>query len=149
MRRYLTAVAVGAVLLVGSACGTDSEPEDSPTDIACSEYNRLINERSQSYGEEMGAVGQAVAAGDEDRKETAIAVVQELFQTTAEGLRAIDTDGLTDEFVTALSDAADGLDSVAGQIETYEDVAAADGLMSESQFATAGAKISELCAAEG
>lgn len=148
MRRYLALAALGAALLAGSACGTDDDSPAPDVAAACEEYHRLINQRSELYGNEMGAVGQAEAAGDEGRKDTAVTVVKELFLTTADGLRE-QSNAVTsnEELATALAQAADGLDDVANQIETYDDVVAADRLMSESTFAQAGARVSEICAA--
>lgn len=147
MRRYLATAVLGAALLVGSGCGTDDDSLAQDVAAACDEYHRLLNQRSELYGNEMGAVGQAVAAGDEGRKDTAVTVIKELFLTTADGLReqseAVTSDS---ELATALGEAADGLDDVASQIETYDDVVAADELMSESGFAAAGAQVSEICA---
>ncbi len=147
MRRYLATVALGAVLLVGSGCGTDDDSPAQDVAAACDEYHRLINQRSELYGNEMGAVGQAVAAGDEARKDTAVTVVKELFLSTADGLRE-QAEAVTsnEELAAALSEAADGLDDVANQIETYDDVVAADKMMSESAFAEAGAQVSKICA---
>ena len=147
MRRYLALAALGAALLVGSGCGTDDDSLAPDVAAACDEYHRLINQRSELYGDEMGAVGQASAAGDEGRKDTAVTVVKELFLTTADGLREQSGKVTSDEeLATALAEAADGLDDVANQIETYDDVVAADQLMSESAFAAAGARVSEICA---
>ncbi|QSB16074.1 hypothetical protein JQS43_07145 [Natronosporangium hydrolyticum] len=147
MRRPLLAVA-GAVILLASACGSDPGSLSSDDESACQEYYQVINAWSKDYGAEMGAVGQAVAAGDEDRQETAVAVVRELFADMAGDLRE-QSDGTDDqELAEALGEAADGLDEIAGQIETYDDVTAAPELMSNGQFAEAGQRVSDRCAEE-
>lgn len=146
MRRPL-AVAAGVVLLLAAACSSDQASLDAEDRAACSGYHELVNAWSTDYGAELGAVGQAAAAGDEGRQETAVAVVRELFTEAATEMRAEAEQTSHDELSEALSEAADGLDEIADQIETYDDVTAAPQMMSEGQFATAGEQVSALCAA--
>jgi hypothetical protein len=150
MRRTLIAgLAAGPLLLAGAAaCGGDSDDSPPAPDVvaACDEYQRLVNQWGVDYGAEVGAVAQAGAAGDEEREETAVAVVRELFQTTADGLREQSGSTSDEELSEALGEAADGLTDIAGQIETYDDVQAAPELMSEGQFAEGGERVSSLCA---
>lgn len=153
-RRHVTsggpamAVVVAAVAAgVLAACSTDPDPE-SQTGVreACQEYHQVLNQWSAGYGAELGAVGQAAAAGDERRQETAVVVVRELFTSTADQLR--DQAGQTahEELAGALAEAADGLTEIAGQIRTYDDVRNAPELMSSGQFAQAGGRVSAICA---
>jgi hypothetical protein len=145
MRRHLAAAALGGALaLAMSACGSDA-PNSADVDV-CNQYNNLISRWSTDYGAEMGAVGQADAAGDEQRRETAVPVVREMYQTMASDMRAQAGRATNDDLADALNDAADGLDEIAGQIETYEDVEAAPDMMSEGTFADAGQRVSEICA---
>lgn len=149
MRRILIAgLAAGSLLLAGTACGSDSpdDPPDPDVVEACNEYHRLVNQWSVDYGAEIGAVAQAAAAGDEAREETAVAVVRDLFQNTATGLREQSESTSDEELAEALGEAADGLTGIADQIETYDDVAAAPDLMADGQFAEGGARVSNLCA---
>lgn len=150
MRRTLIAgLAAGPLLLAGAAAcggGSDDAPPDPDVVAACDEYHRLVNQWGVDYGAEVGAVAQAAAAGDEEREETAVAVVRELFQTTADGLREQSGSSSDEELSEALGEAADGLTDIAGQIETYDDVAAAPELMAEGQFAEGGARVSTICA---
>jgi hypothetical protein len=148
MRRILIAsLAAGSVLLAGAACGGDPDAEPEPDVVeACNEYQRLINQWGVDYGAEVGAVAQAAAAGDEGREETAVAVVKELFQTTADGLREQSGSTSDGELAAALGEAAEGLTTIGDQIETYDDVAAAPDLMSEGPFAAGGERVSNLCA---
>ena len=50
------------------------------------------------------------------------------------------------EMADAMSQAADGLEEISGQIETYEDVTNAPEWMSSGEFAEGGERISNLCA---
>lgn len=146
MRRHLAAPALGvALLLAGTACGG---PDDAPdTDVvgACNGYNQLLNEWSTGYGAEMGAVGQASAAGDEARQETAVPVVRELFVTIAEGLREQAGATSHEELADALNQAADGLVEISEQIDSYEDVTAAPEMMSRGAFAEGGERVGDIC----
>jgi hypothetical protein len=145
MRRHLVAAALGGALALAlSACGSDAQ--DAADVDVCNQYNNLISRWSTDYGAEMGAVGQADAAGDEQRRETAVPVVRELYQSMASDMRAQAARATNEELADALNDAADGLDEIAGQIETYEDVEAAPDMMSEGTFADAGQRVSEICA---
>jgi hypothetical protein len=149
MRRTLIAgLAAGPLLLAGAAAcgGSDDSPPDPDVVAACDEYQRLVNQWSVDYGAEIGAVAQAGAAGDEEREDTAVAVVRELFQTTADGMREQSESTSDEELSEALGEAADGLTDIAGQIETYDDVAAAPELMADGQFAEGGERVSNLCA---
>lgn len=148
MPRLTTLTAAGAaLLLLGTACSGD--PDESPASElieACSQYNTVVNQWAIDYGAEIGAVEQAAAAGDEDRKQTSVAVVRELFITTADDLRT-QAEATTDrEMADAMSQAADGLEEISGQIETYEDVTNAPEWMSSGEFAEGGERISNLCA---
>lgn len=148
MRRVVTS-ALGAAVLLAGAAACSSPPagaEDPDAVAACAEYNRLVNQWSVDYGAEIAAVAQADAAGDEGREETAVQVVRELFESTSDQLRE-QADGTSDaELSEALTEAADGLAEIAGQIETYDDVRKAPDLMSDGQFASGGERVSDLCA---
>jgi hypothetical protein len=145
MRRHLVAAALGGALTLAlSACGSDAQ-NTADVDV-CNQYNNLISRWSTDYGNEMGAVGQADAAGDEQRRETAVPVVRGLYETMASDMRAQAARATNEELADALNDAADGLDEIAGEIETYEDVEAAPDMMSEGTFADAGQRVSEICA---
>lgn len=146
MRRPL--LAAGAVLLLITAgCGGDPDPLTAEDRAACQEFTQVINDWGVDYGAEMGAVGQAVAAGDEARQDTAVPVVRELFSASAERLRTGADRAEDEELAEALGQAADGLAEIADQIETYDDVTAAPELMSDGAFAAAGERVSTRCAA--
>lgn len=148
MHRLVALPAAGAfLLLLGAACSGDSgDPPASEVVEACTQYNTAVNQWAIDYGAEIGAVEEAAAAGDEERKETSVAVVRELFITTADGLRT-QAGAITDrELADAMTQAADGLAEIGGQIETYEDVTNAPDLMSSGQFAEGGERVSSLCA---
>jgi hypothetical protein len=148
MRRPLATVAVllatGLPLLTG-AC-TDRGGSPAGVRESCQEYTRLLNDWSAAYGAELGAVGQASAAGDHGRRDTAVPVVRELFLTTADGLAEQAGRTADRELAEALTEAAAGLREIAGQIETYRDVAGAPALMSDGRFAEAGERVSASCA---
>jgi len=148
MRRQLLAAVAGAGLLLGGAGCSGDSPAPLATDDreTCREYQRIINEWGSGYGAELGAVGQAVAAGDEARRQTAVAVVQRLFTDTAAQLQQQADQVSHVELGQALTEAADGLIEIAGQIETYDDVTAAPDLMATGGFAEGGARVSSLCA---
>lgn len=161
MRRRLARTAVpallGAVLLLGAACSgddpdpaPDQEQELSPDVVAaCDEFNRVINEWSQQYGAELGEVGEAEAEGDDEgeaREEEAVESVRELFQTSADDLRAQAGATSDAELAEGLTQAADGLVEIAEQIETFEDVEAAPDLMSTGELAEGGERVNEICA---
>lgn len=144
--RLAAALAAGAMLLTG-ACTTDQDrPAQAGVRESCQEYHRLINGWSVAYGAEMGAVGQAAAAGDQGRQDTAVAVVRELFVTTADGLRAEAGRTSDAELSDALAEAAAGLAEIAAQVETYEDVTGAPAMMSTGRFADGGERVSAICA---
>jgi hypothetical protein len=148
-RHHLTTILVaGAALLAVAACSEPETAEPPPSDVvqACNQYNNLVNKWSTDYGAEIGAVEAAVAAGDEARRETSVAVVRELFVTTANGLR--DQAGATSnaELAEAMTQAADGLASIADEIETYEDVRQAPEMMSSGAFAQGGQRVNTICA---
>jgi hypothetical protein len=143
----LFSAAGAALLLVATACSDD--PDDGPsseTVEACTQYNTVVNEWAISYGAEIGAVEEAAAAGDEERRETSVAVVRELFITTADDLRTQAGATSDQELAEAMTQAADGLAEIGGQIETYEDVTNAPEAMSSGQFAEGGERVSSLCA---
>jgi len=149
MRRRPLAVAVAALLTsagLAGGCGGADRPPDAGVQEACAEYTRLLNQWSVAYGAEMGAVGQAVAVGDERRQETAVPVVRELFLTTADDLREQAGRTADQELADSLTEAAEGLVEIAEQIETYDDVTGAPELMSSGRFATGGERVSEICA---
>lgn len=143
----MVVVSVVAAFGVLAACSTDPD-RGSPAGVreACQEYHQLLNQWSAGYGAELGAVGQATAAGDVARQETAVVVVRELFASTAEQLREQADRTAHEELGGALTDAADGLAEIAGQIRTYDDVTSAPELMSSGQFAAAGGRVSAICA---
>jgi hypothetical protein len=149
MRRHLnTIILAGAALLAVAACSEPETSEPPPADVveACNQYNLLINQWSTDYGAEIGAVEAAAAAGDEGRRETSVSVVRELFVSTANGLR--DQAGSTSdqELADAMTQAADGLQEIADQIETYEDVQAAPDMMSSGTFTEGGERVNTICA---
>jgi hypothetical protein len=153
MHRHLAtsalAAGLGAVLLVGSGCGSDSDPGSSlepDAQAACAEYSQIVNDWSRDYGAEVGAVGEAQAGGDEDRQEEAVETVRGLFQNAANDLRAQAGTVSDEELAGGLTEAADGLTEIAEQIETYDDVEAAPDLMAEGQFAAGGEKVNQICA---
>lgn len=147
MHRLATSVAGAALLLLAAACSNDSN-DGPPSELveACNQYNAAVNNWATDYGAEIGAVEQAVAAGDEQRKETSVAVVRELFTKTAESLRAQADLTPDEELAEAMTQAADGMAEIGGQIETYEDVTNAPDLMASGQFAEGGERVSSLCA---
>jgi hypothetical protein len=149
MRHHLTTIAVtGAALVAVAACSEPETAESPPADVveACNQYNNLVNQWSTDYGAEIGAVEAAAAAGDEARRETSVAVVRELFVSTANGMR--DQAGSTSdaELSGAMTQAADGLQEIADQIETYEDVQNAPEMMSTGTFADGGQRVNTICA---
>lgn len=149
MRRHLTTLAVaGAALVAVAACSEPETAEPLPADVveACNQYNTLINRWSTDYGAEIGAAEAAVAAGDNGRRETSVLVVQDLFNTTANGLR--EQAGITShaELSAAMTRAGDGMEEIAGQIETYEDVQQAPEMMSSGNFAEGGRQVNTICA---
>lgn len=148
MRRPILAAAAGAALLLtGAACGSDSdEALDPDSREVCQAYHQLVNNWSVDYGAEMGAVGQAAAAGDEERQETSVAVVRDLFATTASQMRSQADRTSHEELTDALNDAAEGLAAIASDIETYDDVTTAPEYMSSGDFAAAGGRVSSICA---
>jgi hypothetical protein len=147
MRRHLALTAAAFALLAAAACSSDPDDEPSADVVeACNQYHQLVNQWAIDYGAEIGAVEEAAAAGDEARKETAVAVVRDLFVTTADDLRAQAGNTSDEELATAMTDAADGLAEIADQIQTYEDVADAPEMMSSGQFADGGERVSNLCA---
>lgn len=149
MRRRPLALATAALITAVTGltgCSAEDRPPDADIQAACAEYTRLVNQWSVSYGAEMGAVGQAGAVGDRGRQETAVPVVRELFQTTADNLREQAGRTADQDLADALTEAAEGLVEIADQIETYEDVTAAPELMSSGRFAAGGARVSEICA---
>lgn len=149
MRRLATATAAGAALvLLATACsgGSDDGGQASEMADACAQYNTVVNQWAIDYGAEIGAVEEAAAAGDEARKETSVAVVRELFITTADDLRTQADATPNQELADAMTQAADGLAEISGQIEAYEDVTNAPEMMSSGQFAEGGERVSSLCA---
>jgi hypothetical protein len=149
MYRQLTTLVLGAVaLLAVAACSEPETADPPPADVveACNQYNNLVNQWSTDYGEEIGAVEAAAAAGDEARRETSVPVVRELFVTIANGLR--DQAGSTSdtELADAMNQAADGLQEIADRIETYEDVQSAPEMMSTGTFAEGGQRVNTICA---
>lgn len=152
MRRQFTITALGAVLLLGSACGSDppgTEPALSTEDqTACEGYNEVINNWGQKYGEEVGAVGAAAADGDDKVKEDAVTAVRDLFLVSAEDLLVEAKTAADEDLSASLQQASNGLFAIADQIETYEDVQAAPELMDEQDgdFAVGGEAVSEFCA---
>jgi hypothetical protein len=149
MHRPLTAAAavLAVVALLAGSCTRGADRSAGPGVLeACLEYHRLLNQWSAGYGAELGAVGQAVAAGDPRRRETAVAVVRELFTSAADGLREQAGRTADQELAGALTEAADGLAEIAGQIRSYDDVTGAPALMSSGRFARGGERVSEICA---
>jgi hypothetical protein len=147
MRRLATTAAGVALLLAAAACSSDSnDPPAADVVEACNAYNNVVNQWAIDYGAEIGAVEEAAAAGDEARKQTAVAVIRDLFTTTADNLREQAGTTSNTELADALTTSADGLVDIAGQIETYEDVANAPELMSTGQFAEGGEQVSSICA---
>jgi hypothetical protein len=149
-RRFRRLLAIAAALLAAAglagACGRDRDRSEAGFRESCEAYTRLVNQWSVSYGAEMGAVGQAGAAGDDSRQTTAVPVVRELFLTTAERLREQAGRTADQELAGALAEAAGGLAEIAGQIETYDDVTEAPALMSIGRFAAGGERVSQICA---
>lgn len=150
MRRHITTAALGAFLLLGSACGNDppgTEAALSDEDqAACEGYNEVINNWGQKYGEEVGAVGAAVADGDEKRQKEAVTAVRDLFLVSAEDLLVEAKTAADEELAANLQQAADGLSQIADQIKTYEDVESAPELMDTGDFAAGGEQVSAFCA---
>jgi len=148
MHRLATHTVAGAILLfMAAACSGDSDdPPASDVVEACNQYNTLVNQWAIDYGAEIGAVEEAAAAGDEERKETSVAVVRELFTTTADDLRTQAGTTSSQELADAMTQAADGLAEIGSQIVTYEDVASAPDRMSTGTFAEGGERVSSLCA---
>lgn len=150
MRRQFIITALGALLLLGSACGSDPPGTESALSsedqAACEGYNEVLNNWGHKYGEEVGAVGTAVADGDKKRKQEAVTAVRDLFLVSAEDLRVEAKTAADDELSANLQQAADGLLQIAEQIETYDDVEDAPELMDAGDFATGGAAVSEFCA---
>ena len=156
MRRRLATLSfllAGAAGLAGltAACTGDGDadldrPGAASVRESCADYTRLFNQWSVAYGAELGAVGQAAAAGDRQRQETAVPVVRELFLSTAEELRGQAGRAADQELAGALTEAADGLVEIAEQIETYDDVAEAPALMSTGRFEAGGERVSAICA---
>lgn len=155
MRRYLAtpalAAALGAVLLAGAGCGSDSDSGSSLDDdalAACQEYNNIINGWSSDYGTQLSTVGQAEADGSEDEqaREEAVAAVRELFESAAEGMRTQARNVDEPELAEGLAQAADGLEEIAGQIETYDDVINAPEMMASGEFADGGQRVNDICA---
>lgn len=155
MRRQITtATALGAVLLIGSACG--GEPPGTEAGLsdadqaACEGYNEVINNWGQKYGEEVGAVGAAMAEGDKDsnkeREQEAVTAVRDLFLVSAEDLLIEAKTAEDEELAANLQKAAEGLSAIAEQIETYEDVEKAPELMDTGDFAAGGEQVSTFCA---
>jgi hypothetical protein len=155
MRRHLATVSLllaGAAGLAGltAACTSDRDADPGRPAVSvresCADYTRLFNQWSVAYGAELGAVGQAAAAGDRQRQETAVPVVRELFLTTAEELHGQAGRAADQELAGALTEAADGLVEIAEQIETYDDVTEAPALMSTGRFEAGGERVSAICA---
>lgn len=146
--RRLALTAAGALLLLAAAACSDDQDGAPAADVveACNQYNNLVNQWAIDYGAEIGAVEEAAAAGDDARKETSVAVVRELFVSTADDLRAHAGATSDQDLADAMTQAADGLAEIGDQIETYEDVANAPELMSSGQFAEGGERVSSLCA---
>jgi hypothetical protein len=142
------AFAGAALLVAAAACSEPQTAEPPPADVveACNQYTLLVNKWSTDYGAEIGAVEAAAAAGDDARRETSVAVVRELFVSTANGLR--DQAGATSdpELAEAMTEAADGLQVIADDIETYEDVQNAPEMMSSGEFAEGGQRVNTICA---
>lgn len=146
MRRQLFAAVAGVALLwAGVGCGGGSTSLGPEARDACREYQRVLNEWGSGYGAELGAVGQAVAAGDQARQETAVEVVRQLYRDAAAQLREQAERASHGELTQALTGAADGLEELAAGIETYEDVTAAPERMSRGRFAERGERVSALC----
>lgn len=150
MRRQITITALGAVLLLGSACGGDPPGTESALSsedqAACEGYNEVINNWGQKYGEEVGAVGAAVADGDDKRKKEAVTAVRDLFLVSAEDLRVESKTAADEDLSANLQQAADGLLAIAEQINTYKDVESAPELMDDGDFAAGGEQVSAFCA---
>lgn len=148
MHRHLTIAVAGVALLAIAACSEPETAEPPPADVVevCNQYHTLVNNWSTDYGAEIGAVEAAAAAGDEARRETSVAVVRELFVSTANGLR--DQAGATSdtELAEAMTQAADGMQEIADGIETYEDVQNAPEMMSSGTFADGGRRVNTICA---
>jgi hypothetical protein len=149
MRRHLAALVIaGSAALALAACSEPETAEPPPADVveACNQYNNLVNQWSTDYGAEIGAVEAAVAAGDEARRETSVAVVRELFVSISNGLREQAGSTSDSELSSAMTRAADGLAEIADQIETYEDVQEAPEMMSSGDFAEGGRQVNTICA---
>lgn len=154
MRRHITTAAVGAVLLLASACGGDPPGTESALSdadqAACEGYHEIINNWGQKYGEEVGAVGAAVAEGDKDsnqeREEEAVTTVRDLFLVSAEDLLIEAKTAADEELAASLQQAAEGMSAIAEQIETYDDVEKAPELMDSGDFAAGGEQVSAFCA---
>jgi hypothetical protein len=153
MRRYIAAVAVGAALAL-AGCGSDT-PEGGDTSPggevsaeanACARFTELSNEWAPQYGSEIAAALSAEAAGDEDRKDTAVLIVKQLYADWAGGLRTEAGAVSEAELSGALNRMADGIDEIADGIETFEDVQASPQLLEEGAVAEAGTEIAQLCA---
>ncbi|HEY8471435.1 MAG TPA: hypothetical protein VIL37_02230 [Natronosporangium sp.] len=144
----LATTAAGAVLLLltAAACSDSNDGPAAEVVDACNQYNNVVNQWAIDYGAEIGAVEAAVAAGDEDRRETSVQVVRELFTKTADSLRAHADNTSNQELADAMADAADGLVEIGSQIETYEDVTNAPEMMRSGQFAESGERVSAICA---
>ena len=147
MRRYLAAVAFGAVLAV-AGCGSDT-PEGGETSAeanACARFTELSNDWAPQYGGEIAAALSAEAAGDDGRKETAILIVKQLYADWAGGLRTEAGNVSDAELSGALNRMADGIMGIADEIETFEDVQASPQQLEDGAVAEAGTEIAQLCA---
>lgn len=159
MRRHLATpfltAALGAVLLAGAGCGGSDSGNGSVSSLddnaleACSTYNEIINTWSRDYGSQLSTVGQAEAEGSEEgakAQEEAVAAVRGLFESAAEGMRTQAQNADDAELSEGLAQAADGLEQIAGQIETYDDVVNAPEMMAAGEFADGGQRVNDYCA---
>lgn len=168
MRRRLAHTVIsstlGAVLLATAACSSDSSDDGLSPEAqeACDEYNRVINDWSNDYGTALATVGEAEAeangeedgeeedggdSGDSGPRDAAVEAVRSLFESAAGDLRTqAEAISEEDDLAAELNRAADGLDEIAGQIESYEDVSRAPELMAEGTFADGGQRVNEICA---